>query len=102
MQSSLICLMTHQCNANDVLHLHCCVSLLHHLPLVAAVAVAAAVAAAAVGAGGDQSGDDAAITSRSALFGSVCLNVNSVSRTDICDNQEPAKHYSLQPGGLSS
>ncbi|XP_038553740.1 kinesin heavy chain isoform X1 [Micropterus salmoides] len=28
---------------------------------------------------------------------SMCLNVNSVSRTDICDNQDPAKLYSLQP-----
>lgn len=89
MQLSLICLKTTQCNTTDVLHLHCCVSLLHHCPLVAAATPAA------VGAGGDQSGDGAAATSRSALLGSVCLNVNSVSRTDICDNQEPAKHYSL-------
>ncbi|XP_075881385.1 kinesin heavy chain [Nelusetta ayraudi] len=28
---------------------------------------------------------------------SMCLNVNSTSRTDVCDNQDPAKLYSLQP-----
>ncbi|XP_044072604.1 kinesin heavy chain isoform X1 [Siniperca chuatsi] len=33
---------------------------------------------------------------------SVCLNVNSVSRTDVCDNQDPAKLYSLQPEASAS
>ncbi|XP_068171841.1 kinesin heavy chain [Antennarius striatus] len=28
---------------------------------------------------------------------SMCLNVNSVSQTDVCDNRDPAKLYSLQP-----
>ncbi|XP_070699073.1 kinesin heavy chain [Pempheris klunzingeri] len=28
---------------------------------------------------------------------SMCLNVTSVSRTDVCDNQDQAKLYSLQP-----
>ncbi|XP_063329478.1 kinesin heavy chain isoform X1 [Pelmatolapia mariae] len=33
---------------------------------------------------------------------SMCLNVNSVSRTDVCDNQDPAKLYSLQPEASAS
>ncbi|XP_056257593.1 kinesin heavy chain [Seriola aureovittata] len=33
---------------------------------------------------------------------SMCLNVNSVSRTDVCDNQGPAKLYSLQPEASAS
>lgn len=33
---------------------------------------------------------------------SMCLNVNSVSRTDVCDNQNPAKLYSLQPEASAS
>ncbi|GLD64136.1 kinesin heavy chain isoform X2 [Lates japonicus] len=33
---------------------------------------------------------------------SMCLNVNSVSRTDVCDNQDPAKLYSVQPEASAS
>ncbi|XP_070815590.1 kinesin heavy chain [Chaetodon trifascialis] len=33
---------------------------------------------------------------------SMCLNVNSVPRTDVCDNQDPAKLYSLQPEASAS
>lgn len=29
--------------------------------------------------------------------GSTCLNANSMSRTDVCDNQDSAKLYGLQP-----
>ncbi|XP_067361656.1 kinesin heavy chain isoform X1 [Channa argus] len=33
---------------------------------------------------------------------SMCLNVNSLSRTDICDNQDPSKLFCLQPETSSS
>uniref|UniRef100_A0A1A8VKW7 Kinesin family member 5A n=1 Tax=Nothobranchius furzeri TaxID=105023 RepID=A0A1A8VKW7_NOTFU len=33
---------------------------------------------------------------------SMCLNVNSVSRTDVCDNQEAANLYKLKPEGSAS
>ncbi|XP_039972145.1 kinesin heavy chain [Xiphias gladius] len=33
---------------------------------------------------------------------SMCLNVNSVSRTDIYDNQDPARIYGLQPEASAS
>uniref|UniRef100_A0A3Q1FKA3 Kinesin family member 5A n=1 Tax=Acanthochromis polyacanthus TaxID=80966 RepID=A0A3Q1FKA3_9TELE len=33
---------------------------------------------------------------------SMCLNVTSVSRTDVCDNQDKAKLYSLQPEASAS
>ncbi|KAM9757810.1 kinesin heavy chain isoform 2-T2 [Menidia menidia] len=33
---------------------------------------------------------------------SLCLNVNSVPRPDVCDNQDPAKHYSLKPEASAS
>ncbi|KAM9859692.1 kinesin heavy chain [Aulostomus maculatus] len=33
---------------------------------------------------------------------SMCLNVNSVSRSDVCDNQDPNKLYSLQPEASAS
>ncbi|XP_074532884.1 kinesin heavy chain isoform X1 [Halichoeres trimaculatus] len=33
---------------------------------------------------------------------SMSLNVNSVSRTDVCDNQDPARLYSLQPKATAS
>lgn len=38
---------------------------------------------------------------RDRAFASMCLNVNSMSRTDVCDNQDPAKLYSLQPAEVS-
>lgn len=75
---------------------HCFVSLLHRCPLVAVTATAA------VDAAGDESGDGAAAACDSAVFGSMCLNVNSVTRTDVCDNQDPAKLYSLQPEASAS
>ncbi|XP_034442763.1 kinesin heavy chain isoform X2 [Hippoglossus hippoglossus] len=34
--------------------------------------------------------------------GSMSLNVNSVSRTDVCDNQDPAKLFSLQQEASAS
>ncbi|XP_040889798.1 kinesin heavy chain isoform X3 [Toxotes jaculatrix] len=33
---------------------------------------------------------------------SMCLNVNSMSRTDVCDNQDPAKLYNPQPEASAS
>ncbi|XP_061582693.1 kinesin heavy chain isoform X1 [Cololabis saira] len=33
---------------------------------------------------------------------SLCLNVNSVSRTLVCDNQDPAKLYNLKPEASAS
>lgn len=41
-------------------------------------------------------------TRRLASFPSTHLNVNSVSRTTVCDNQDPAKLYGVQTGVLNS
>lgn len=61
-----------------------------------------ATAVAAAAAAGDESGDGAVAAFNAGVFGSMCLNVNSVSRTDVCDNQDPAKLYSLQPEASAS
>lgn len=53
-------------------------------------------------AAGDEPGDGAVDACDSGVLCSMCLNVNSVSRTDVCDNQDPAKLYSLQPEASAS
>lgn len=73
---------------------HCCLFLLHRCPLVAVTATAVPAA--------DAAGNDAVFACDSGVLGSVCLNVNSVSRTDICDNQDPAKLYCLHPEASAS
>ena len=69
--------------------------LLRRCPLVAVTATAAPDAGAGAGAG------DAAATCDAGVC-SMCLNVNSVSRTDVCDNQDPTRIYSLQPEASAS
>lgn len=50
--------------------------------------------------GADPSAADGAVSCDSAVFGSMC--VKSVSRSDICDNQDPARLYCLQPEASAS
>lgn len=68
--------------------------MLHHCPLVAVTATAPIA--------GDESDDAAAAAFCPGVFGSMCLNVNSVSQTDVCDNQDPDKLYNLHPEVSSS
>lgn len=73
---------------------HCCLFLLHRCPLVAATAIAVPAA--------DAAGNGAAPARDSGVLGSMCLNVNSVSRTDLCDNQDAANRYCLRPEASAS
>lgn len=73
---------------------HCCLFLLHRCPLVAVTATAVPAA--------DVAGNGAASARDSGVLGSMCLNVNSVSRTDLCDNQDATKLYCLRPEASAS
>lgn len=77
--------------------IHCSTHLLRRCPLVAVIAYAAPAAAAAAAGG-----DDGAATCDCAVLCSVCLNVNSMPRSDVCDNQDPAKCYNLQSKASAS